>query len=87
MAHSMEGLLTMDEHTHSIFKVKKGASSPDVDGFTVNHLRIFWHDLAHLTKDALNCSFGSELTHSLRKAIIKLLRKGTKDPTIPGNHK
>ena len=65
----------------------KGASSPGIDGFTVNHLRTFWDDLSHITRDALNCSFGGELTTSLRKAVIKLLRKGTKDPTLTGNYR
>ena len=78
----MEGLLTTDELHNALFNHMKGDSSPGCDGFTVNHLRVFWHDLAHITRDALNCSFGGELTTSLRKAVIKLLRKGTKDPTL-----
>ena len=56
MEHSMEGLLTLNEVTHSLFKVVCDASSPGVDGFTVNHLRTFWY---YLTHDILNCSFGS----------------------------
>ena len=86
-AQSMEGLLTIDELTDSLFNHMKGGSSPGIDGFTVNHLRTFWHELKHITKDALNCSFGSQLTQSLRKAVIKLLRKGTKDPTLTGNYR
>ena len=43
--------------------------------------------MEHLTRDALNDSFGIELTNSLRLAIIKLLRKGIKDPTIPGKYR
>ena len=65
----------------------KGSSSPGVDGFTVNNLRAIWSDMEHLTRDALNDSFGNELTNSLSLAIIKLLWKGKKDPTIPGNYR
>ena len=79
-ALTMEGLLTHHELTTALFKHMKGSSSPGIDGFTVNHLRAFWNDLGHITTDAINCSFGSELTTSLRKAVIKLLRKGNKDP-------
>ena len=86
-AHSMEGLLTLTELTDSLFNHMKGGSSPGIDGFTVNHLRTFWHELKHITQDALNCSFGTQLTQSLRKAVIKLIRKGTKDPTLTGNYR
>ena len=75
-ALTMEGLLTHTELTTALFHHMKGASSPGIDGFTVNHLRIFWDDLGHITTDAINCSFGSELTTSLRKAVIKFLCKG-----------
>ena len=83
----MEGLLTHSELTKALFTHMKGSSSPGIDGFTVNHLRTFWDDLGYLTMEALNCSFGSELTTSLKKAVIKLLRKGTKDPTLTGNYR
>ena len=82
VAQSMEGLLTLEELTDCLFNHMKGGSSPGIDGFTVNHLRTFWHELKHITQDALNCRFGGQLTQSLRKAVIKLLRKGTKDPII-----
>ena len=61
----MEGLLTMDELTTALFKHMKRTSSPGIDGFTVNHLRTLCHDLSHLTKDALNSSFGNRLTNTL----------------------
>ena len=77
----------LDELTKSLFNHMKGGSSPGIDGFTVNHLRTFWHELKHITQEALNCSFGGQLTQSLRKAVIKLLRKGTKDPTLVGNYR
>ena len=87
LAQKMEGLLTIEEMTNCLFNHMKGGSSPGIDGFTVNHLRTFWHELKHITRDALNCSFGCQLTQSLRKAVIKLLRKGTKDPTLTGNYR
>ena len=64
-----------------------GTSSPGLDGFTVNHLRVFWEDLKIVTTNALNSSFGNTLTPTLRKSIVKLLRKGNKDPTIAGNYR
>ena len=79
-------MLTIDELTHCLFKVMNGSSSPGIDGFTVNYLRSFWEDLKVLTTNALNASFGNSLSTTLRKAVIKLLRKGTKDPTIAGNY-
>ena len=87
LSNSMEGLLTVEELTKCLFNVMKGASSPGCDGFTVNYLRVFWEDMKHLTTDALNSSFGNTLTTTLRKAVVKLLRKGTKDPTLPGNYR
>ena len=63
----------------------KGDSSPGIDGFTVNYIRTVWDDLKALTTTALNSSLGNTLTSSLRLAIIKLLQKGQKDPTLPGN--
>ena len=86
-AQKMEGLLTIEELTNSLFNHMKGNSSPGIDGFTVNHLRTFWHELKHITCDALNCSFGGQLSTTLKKAVIKLLRKGTKDPTLVGNYR
>ena len=85
LKQSMEGLLTIEELTEAVMVSMNGSSSPGCDGFTVNHLREFCYDLCHITQGALNASFGNELTSSLRLAIIKLLRKGQKDPTLPGN--
>ena len=87
LSNSMEGMLTTHELTHCLFNVMKGASSPGLDGFTVNHLRVFWDELKALTTNALNASFGNTLTLTLKKAVIKLLRKGTKDPTLTGNYR
>ena len=74
----MEGKLTDDELHHALFEHMNGSSSPGVDGFTVNYLRVFWPDMKDLTRDALNASIGNRLTRILNSAIIKLLRKGEK---------
>ena len=85
-ALSMEGMLTLKEMKESLFIHMKGSSSPGVDGFTVNNLRAIWSEMEHLTRDALNDSFGNELNNSLRLAIIKLLRKGTRSKVLPLFH-
>ena len=82
MANSMEGLLTEEELEHALFFKMKGSSSPGFDGFTVNHLRVFWYDLKGVIKDGLNCMFRDKLTSTLRTAVVKLLRKGLKDPKL-----
>ena len=65
MSDNMEGLLTLDELTHAVMKTLMGDSSPGCNGSTVNYLRILWHDLKTITKDALNASFGKTLSTSL----------------------
>ena len=55
----MEGLLTLKEMKEALFVHMKGSSSPGVDGFTVNNLRAIWSEMEHLTRDALNDSFGN----------------------------
>ena len=65
-----------------------GNSAPGLDGFTVNWLRTFWPELATITRNALNCCFTNNgLTGLLKTAIIRLLRKGQKDPTLAGNYR
>ena len=76
---NMEGKLTDDKLHSALFEHMNGSSSPGVDGFTVNHLRVFWPDMKDLTRDALNASIGNRLTRILNSAIIKLLRKGDKN--------
>ena len=65
----------------------KGSSSPGIEGFTVNHLRTFWYDLKAVTKDGLNCMFRDEPISTLRTAVVKLFKKGLKDPTLTGNYR
>jgi hypothetical protein len=76
----MVGLLTTSELTHALFKVMKGDSSPGIDGFTVNFIRVFWTDIKTIVKNALNRSFGNKLSSTLRTAIVKLLPQGPEGP-------
>ena len=70
-----------DEELHeALFKHMNRSSSPGPDCFTVNWLRQFWPEMKDLTREALNSS-STGFTKTLSLAIIKLLRKGTKDPT------
>ena len=87
MSDSMEGLLTDSELKLCLFEKMKGSSSPGIDGFTVNHIRTFWDDLKDVTREALNYNFGNQLTKTLKVAIIRMLRKGKKDPTLTGNYR
>merc|ERR1712082_415079 len=64
-----------------------GNSSPGSDGFTVAYLRAFWSYLKYPTLDALNDIQHKGLTQTLRGAILKLLRKGDKDPLGLGNYR
>ena len=64
-----------------------GSSSPGLDGFTVNYLRVFWHDFKYVIRDALNAAQEEGLTQTLRSDILKLLRKGDKDPLKIGNYR
>ena len=84
----MEGLMTEGELTETLNKFMKGASAPGVDGFTVNWLREFWPDFRKMVTNALNEMYGEELLSSMcREAIIRLLRKGDKNPLLPGNYR
>merc|ERR1711888_89379 len=84
---NMEGKLTDDELHSALFEHMNGSSSPGVDGFTVNHLRVFWPDMKDLTRDALNASIGNKLTQILNSAIIKLLRKCNKNPLLAESYR
>ena len=83
MAREMEGKLNDVELKKALFEKMHGNSAPGLDGFTVNWLRTFWPELATITKNALNdCFHKGGLTGLLKTAIIRLLRKGLKDPTM-----
>ena len=83
----MEGDLTMDELHEALFFHMNGCSSPGMDGFMVNYLRAFWPDFKFITLIALNAIQEEGLTQTLRGAILKLLRKGEKDPLEIGNYR
>ena len=66
----------------------KGSSAPGIDGFMVNWLRRFWSSLKLVTLNAINeCYRDGTLTTNLKTGIIRLLRKGQKDPTLTRNYR
>ena len=88
MRQRMEGELSAKELHTALFEKMHGNSAPGLDGFTVNWLRTFWSELATITRNALNdCFHKGGLTGLLKTAVIRLLRKGLKDPTIAGNYR
>ena len=79
-AEAMEGDLTLQEMEDALFNHMNGNSSPGIDGFTVNYLRVFWPSMKYVIRDSLNSIQTDGLSQTLRTAILKLLRKGDKDP-------
>ena len=78
----------MAELEYALFKKMKGSSAPGIDGFQVNWLRKFWGSFKLVTFYAINeCYRTGTLTSPLRTGIIRLLRKGQKDPTLTGNYR
>ena len=65
----------------------KGSSAPGIDGFTVNWLRKFWDSLKLVTFNAINECYRDGTLTPLKTGIIRLLRKGQKDPTLTGNYR
>ena len=86
LADSMEGDLTLDELTEALFIHMNPSSSPGIDGFTVAYLRVFWNSMKYVVRDTLNNIQTEELSQTLRPTIIKLLRKGDKNPHEIGNY-
>ena len=77
-----DGEIKSKELRACLFNYMKGNSAPGIDGFTVSWLRVFWEDMEDLTTKALNrCYENGKLTDTMNMAVIKLLRKGSKDPT------
>ena len=71
---------------YALFKNMKGSSAPGIDGFSVNCLRKFWSSLKLVTLNAISeCYRDGTLTTNLKTGIIRLLRKGQKDPTLTVN--
>ena len=87
-ASRLEGEIREEELKYCLFNKMKGGSAPGIDGFTVSWLRQFWFELGPLTTMAINeCYREGELSSTLKTAIVKLLRKGTKDPTLTTNYR
>ena len=87
-SNGIEGDITLTELNYVLFKKMKGTSKPGIDGFTVNWLRKLWDSLKLVTSNAINeCYRDGSLTPPLRTGIIRLLRKGQKDPTLSGNYR
>ena len=86
MRDNMEGNITVSQMTESLEKHLKPSSAPGIDGLTVAWIRVFWPELKQIVTLAINeCKTSKELSGTFRTAIFKLLRKGQKDPTAPGN--
>ena len=87
-SNQSEGEITMAELELTLFKKMKDSSAPGIDGFQVNWLRKFWGSFKLVTFYAINeCYRTGSLTSPLRTGIIRLLRKGQKDPTLTGNYR
>ena len=70
------------EMQYALFKKIKGSSAPGINGFTVK----FWSSLKLVTPNAINeCYRDGALTNNLKTGIIRLLRKGQKDPSLTEN--
>ena len=74
LAESMEGDLTLDELTLSLFQHMNLSSSPGIDRFTVAYLRVFWNSMKYVVKDTLNNIQTEGLSQTLTSTIIKLER-------------
>ena len=84
----MEIILSKDKLTKAFFENMKPNSAPGIDGFSVLFVSQFWDSLVDLVWRSFS-SMKNEgtLTSTLKTAILKLLRKGTKDSTLPGNYR
>ena len=85
-AKSMEGDLMIFELEDSLFNHMNGSSSPGMDGFTTAYLRVFCNKMKYVVQDTLNSIQMDGLSQTLRNTVIKLLRKGDKNPLEIGNY-
>lgn len=84
----LEGEITKSELKTQLFQHMKPNSAPGIDGFTVAWIRTFWSNLEDLCYKTVNeCYDKNKLSCTLRVAIMKLLRKGDKDPLEAGNYR
>ena len=74
----MEGDLTIEELTEAQLTHMNRSSSPWIGGFTLAYMRVFWHVFKYGVKDSLNSIQNDQISQTLRGAIIKLFRKGSK---------
>jgi len=81
---SCEGLLTNDECTETINRMKKN-KSPGNDGLPVEFYQVFWNEIKSMVINALNEAYAlGELSSSQKRAIITLMyKKG--DPELLKN--
>ena len=85
---ALEGKLSKMELETQLMKHMKNSSAPGIDGFTVAWVKEFWGDLSDICVQAVNDSFDAEsLSTLLKTAIMKILRKGEKDPLEAGNYR
>ena len=84
----LEGEISKKEMREQLFNHMKPNSAPGIDGFTVAWIRMFWSNLEDICYKTINeCYLNNKLTCTLRVAIMKLLRKGDKDPMEAGNYR
>ena len=83
---SMEGLLSTQECTDSLFKMKLN-KAPGIDGLSVEFYRTFWEHLKEFAVKTFNLSFDKgELTNSQKLGVISLLHKKN-DPLSLDNYR
>ena len=81
----MEGLLTMDELTKYLKKVKNNVA-PGSSGFTNEFYKFFWYDLKHFALESINFSYEiGQLSVVQRLGILTLIPKGDKDKSYIKN--
>ena len=86
MSDNMEGMIDVQQLTNALEKRLKPSSAPGLDGLTVAWIKVFWPELKLIVTNAINeCKSQKSLSGTFRSALFKLLRKGQKDPTNPGN--
>jgi exonuclease III len=74
-ANVCEGLISIDECTKAVHKLKLN-KSPGSDGLTPEFYKTFWEDIKEIVTDSLNEGFDKgEFSFSQKRGIIKLLYK------------
>ena len=82
----MEGTLTIEECTNSLFKMKLN-KSPGIDGLSVEFYRTFWDDLKEFAVSTFNYSYKKgELTSFQKLGVNSLIHKKN-DPLCLNNYR